>query len=185
MHPLLSELGCNLKYALLPLSNATGVFLDRLTALVFIVVRGDFDYHRCHAEGPSMAKVAEDDFAVHWGLAARYATAFSPPMRSSVPSLDKVEVRNVLSMCLGTVVAWHSIWTNVRRGCASRSSTSRSRRGVGRICGVGRIRGACWDGGTPVCGPFTLCKVCTRPATIRMRSGTVLVPRLSLAILGA
>ena len=51
-----------------------------------------------------MTKVAEDNFAIHWGLATRYATAFCPPIRYSV-SAHKAKERGE-KLTLG--VSWNS-----------------------------------------------------------------------------
>ena len=58
---------------------------------------------------------------------------------------------------------------------------------VGGTCGDVAVRdlgGGCWKRCVPICGSLTLRKVCTRPATVRVYSDTLNIPRLYLAMLG-
>ena len=63
-----------------------GISLDRLTILVSVVVVGDFNDHRCRAEGLIVAKIAEVTFTDRWGLATIYAATFPQPMHYSAPA---------------------------------------------------------------------------------------------------
>ena len=59
-----------------------------ISILVSVVVVGDFNDHRCRAEGLIVAKIAEVTFTDRWGLATIYAATFPQPMHYSAPAYE-------------------------------------------------------------------------------------------------